>query len=133
MTIHIRLVNHFIEIIVTFLFHFCLLCSVFQLLGECHCLWTSESPRAHVTKFYDRLRLIRSVLRASKFSVFRLIQFVILWVHYTIPVDFNLFGTFLKSLSKFWNYFVLLRITDDGSKPEMRIWSILLIKSDTSK
>ena len=28
------------------------------------------------------------------------------------------------------NYFVLLRITDNGSVPEMRIWSILLIKSD---
>ena len=31
--------------------------------------------------------------------------------------------------SLFWNYFVLLRITDEGSVPEMRIWSILLIKS----
>ena len=28
------------------------------------------------------------------------------------------------------NYFVWLRITDEGSVPEMRIWSILLIKSD---
>ena len=37
---------------------------------ECHCWWTSESPRAHVAKFYGRLRLIRSVGRASKFSVF---------------------------------------------------------------
>ena len=27
----------------------------------------------------------------------------------------------------FLNYFVLLRITDEGSVPEMRIWSILLI------
>ena len=34
---------------------------IFQLLGECHCWWTSESPRAHVAKFYGRLRLIRSV------------------------------------------------------------------------
>ena len=30
----------------------------------------------------------------------------------------------------FVNYFVWLRITDEGSVPEMRIWSILLIKSD---
>ena len=29
-----------------------------------------------------------------------------------------------------WNPFVWLRITDEGSLPEMRIWSILLIKSD---
>ena len=28
------------------------------------------------------------------------------------------------------NYFVWLRITNEGSVPEMRIWSILLIKSD---
>ena len=34
---------------------------IFQLLGECHCWWTRESPRAHVAKFYDRLRLICSV------------------------------------------------------------------------
>ena len=37
---------------------------IFQLLGACHCWWTSESPRAHVAKFYGRLRLNRSVLRA---------------------------------------------------------------------
>ena len=30
----------------------------------------------------------------------------------------------------FVNYFVWLRITEEGSVPEMRIWSILLIKSD---
>ena len=30
----------------------------------------------------------------------------------------------------FANYFVWLRITDKGTVPEMRIWSILLIKSD---
>ena len=29
-----------------------------------------------------------------------------------------------------WNHLVWLRITDEGSLPEMRIWSILLIKSD---
>ena len=45
---------------------------VFQLLGECHCWWTKESPRAYVAKFFGRLRLIRSVLRASKFSVFKI-------------------------------------------------------------
>ena len=44
-----------------------------------------------------------------------------------------------KSISKlhvkegcqfFLNFIVWLRITDEGSVPEMRIWSILLIKSD---
>ena len=28
------------------------------------------------------------------------------------------------------NYFVWIRVTDEGSVPEMRIWPILLIKSD---
>ena len=40
---------------------------IFQLLGECHCWWTSESPRAHVGKFYGRLRLIRSVWEHQNF------------------------------------------------------------------
>ena len=53
------------------------------LLGECHCWWTKESPRAHVAKFYGRLRLIRSILRASNFPCSKLIQIVILWVYYT--------------------------------------------------
>ena len=44
----------------------------------------------------------------------------------------------IKNLTEFlginfqpvFNYFVWLRITDEGSIPKMRIWSILLIKSD---
>ena len=32
--------------------------------------------------------------------------------------------------SSFLNYFVWLGITDEGSVPDMRIWSILLIESD---
>ena len=103
---------------------------IFQLLGECHCWWTSESPRAHVAKFYGRLRLIRSVLRASKFSVLKLIEIVILWVFYTIPFGFSLFRNFRVNIFYFGNHFVWRRITDEGSLPEMRIWSILLIKSE---
>ena len=38
-------------------------------LGECPCWWTREPSRAHIIKFYGRLRLIRSVLRASTYSV----------------------------------------------------------------
>ena len=88
---------------------------VFQLLGECHCWWTKESPRAHVAKFYGRLRLVRSVLRASKFSVLKLTEIVILWVYYTIPFCFSLFGTFWASVFNFLlKYFVWLRITDEG-------------------
>ena len=103
---------------------------VCQLLGECHSWWTRESPRVHVAKFYGRLRLIRSVLRASKFSVLKLTEIIISWVYYTIPNGFSLFRHFSASLINFLNYFVWLRITDEGLVPEMRIWFILLIKSD---
>ena len=100
-------------------------------LGECQCWWTRVSPRAHVAKFYGRLQLIRSVLRASKFSVLKFIEIVILWIYYmTSPLASASFGTFVTSLFNFLNYFVWLRITDEGSVTEMRIWFILLMKSD---
>ena len=41
------------------------------------------------------------------------------WLQLVLVIIFN-----------FWIYFVLLRITDEGSLPEIRISSILLIKSD---
>ena len=37
---------------------------------------------------------------------------------------------FLALFFTFFNFFFWLRISDEGSIPEMRIWSILLIKSD---
>ena len=52
------------------------------------------------------------------------------WVYYTIPFGFSLFWNFWAIIFNFLNYFVWLRITDEGSVPEMRILSILLIKSD---
>ena len=60
-------------------------------------------------------------------KLLKLIEIVILWVDYTIPISYSIFGTFRISLSNFWNYFVRLMITDEGSVPEMRIWSILLL------
>ena len=73
----------------------------------------------------DRLRIWSSV------EVFRkLTEIVILWVHYTIPFGFSLIWHFLDITFQLLNYFVWLRITDEGSLPEMRIWSILLIISD---
>ena len=54
-----------------------------------------------VAKFYDRLRFIRSVLRASKFSVLKLIEIVFLWINYTIPFGSACFGTFRTSFSTF--------------------------------
>ena len=42
----------------------------------------------------------------------------------------HVFGTFWTTLSNILDFFVWLRITDEGSEPAMRIWSILLIESD---
>ena len=94
------------------------------------CWWTKESPRAHVAKFYSQLRLIRRVLRASKRSVLKLTDIVILWVYYTIPFGFTWIWHFCVITLQFLNYFRWLRITDVGSVPEMRIWSIFIIESD---
>ena len=55
----------------------------FNYLVSVTCWLTNESPGAHVAKFYGRLRLIRSVLRASNFPRLKFIEIVILWVHYT--------------------------------------------------
>ena len=105
---------------------------VFQLLGECHCWWTKETQRAHFVKFYSRLRLICSVWRASKFSVFK-----IEWncnsvglLHHPFWLQFVIRHFCDIIFRPFCNYFAWLRITDEGSVPEMRIWSILLINSD---
>ena len=85
----------------------------------------------HVAKLYDRPRLIRSVLRASTFSVLKFNEIcIILWVYYTIPFGFSLFRHFLASLFNFLNYFVWLRITEEASVPQMHILSILVINSD---
>ena len=59
-----------------------------------------------------------------------MIEIVILWVYYTILFGLSFFRYFLALFFNLFNYFVWLRITDEGSIPEMRIWSILLIKSD---
>ena len=103
---------------------------IFKLLGECHCWWTREFLRTYAVSYYGRLWLIRSVLRASKCSVLKLFEILILWVHYDNPFGFSFFRHFWASLFNFLNYFVRLRITDEGSVPEMRIWSILFIKSE---
>ena len=98
---------------------------IFQLLGKCHCWWTKESPRAHVAKFYCRFWLIRRVWEHQNFPCSKLIEIVILWVYYTIPFGFSLFRYFWDIVFPLLNYFVWQGITDEGSVPEMRIWSIL--------
>ena len=94
-----------------------------------------ENPRwhIHVARFYGRLWLIRSILRASKFSVLKLIEIVILWVNYTIPFNCSWFWHFRADIFSFSIHSVWLRwlrITDEGVLPVMRTWSILLNKSD---
>ena len=76
-------------------------------------------------KFYGRLSL-----KASKFSVLKLFDIVIFvgLLHHPFSLQLVL-ARFGHLLSTFENTF-WLRITDEGSVPEMRIWSILLIKSD---
>ena len=49
---------------------------------------------------------------------------VMLWVYYTIPFGVNFFRHFWDIFFNLFNYFLWLRITDDGSIPEMRTWSI---------
>ena len=90
-------------------------------------LMTRESLRAHVAKFYNQLWLIRSVLRAIKLFCVK-----IDWILFNFEF-FNFVGLLhhpfwlllVSVLFNFWNYFVWLKITDDGSEPGMRIWSIL--------
>ena len=63
-------------------------------------------------------------------NILKLTEIVILWVMTPSLLASACFGTIGASICNFWNYCVWLRITDEGSVPEMRIWSILLIKSD---
>ena len=98
----------------------------FHSLGECHCWWTRESLRAHAAKFNGWLQLIRSVSRASTFSVLKFIEIVMFVVYSPSLLASVCFGTFVISLFNFFSYFVCLRITDDSSVLEMCIWSILL-------
>ena len=43
-------------------------------------------------KLYSRLRRSHSVLRASKFSVLKMIEILVLWVYCTISLGFTCFG-----------------------------------------
>ena len=49
---------------------------------------------------------------------------------FTIPYDFSLIWRLFDITFELLNVFVMLRIADEGSVPEMRIWSKLIILSD---
>ena len=74
------------------------------------------------------LRIV--TLEHQNFPCLKLIKIVILWVSYTIPFGFSLFWHFLVITFQLFILHVWLRITDEGSVPKMRIWSISLIYSD---
>ena len=89
--------------------------------------WTSMGTVSIImSHIYGRLWLIRSV----KFSVFKLTKIVILWVYYTIPYGFSMFWHIWGITFQLLKLLCWLKITDEDSVLEMRIWSILLIKSD---
>ena len=103
---------------------------IFQLLGDCHCWWTKEFPRAHVVKFYGRLRLIPSVLRASKFSMLKLTEIVVCFLHH--PLWLYLY---LSLLGNHFSIFKLLSLANDlwwgFSTRNTHLVHILLIASDS--
>ena len=73
------------------------------------------------------------IIHTKQFSncpCLKLIEIVILWVYYTIPFGFSLLRQFLVITFQFFKLNLWLRITDEGSVPEMRIWSMSLILSD---
>ena len=56
--------------------------------------------------------------------------YTFLWVYYIIPFGFSLFWHFFVITFQPFKLPVWPRITDEVSIPEMRIWSMLLIKSN---
>ena len=73
--------------------------------------WVPEGTCSQVLRSTSSfLRLIRSVLRASKFFVLKLTEIVILWVYYTIPFGFSLFWHFSGINFQLWK---LLCLTKD--------------------
>ena len=64
------------------------------------------------------------------FFVLKMTEIVILWVYCTILFGFILFWHILGITFQLLKLLFWLKITDEGSVPEMRIWSIFLIKSD---
>ena len=57
----------------------------------------------------------------------KLIEIAIFRVYYIIPFDFSLLCLFFCHYFHFLILHVWLRMTEEGSVPEMRIWSISLI------
>ena len=80
-------------------------------------LWVSNTPRYFSFAFYLDVNIIWNCYSVG--SLHHPFWLCLVFRHF-----------WYINFQPFVNYFVWLRITDEGSVPEMRIWSILLIKSD---
>ena len=89
---------------------------VFSIMNTLFMQYTTSNALKHLTDLG---------LRASKFSVLKLFEIIILRVYYTIPFGFSLIRHVLDISFQLLKILFWLRITDEGSVPEMRIWSIL--------
>ena len=92
------------------------------ILGECHCWWTRES-RGHMKPGSTvDFGWFVAFWEHRHFLCLKLIEIVILWVYFTIPLIFCLFRHCCASLRIFVNYmyFVYLRITGEDLVPEAK-------------
>ena len=69
-------------------------------------------PMAHAVNFYDRLRLIRDVMKKLKLSVLKLIEIVMLSVYYITSFGFSLYWPFLDISFQFLKLLSWLSIAD---------------------
>ena len=113
---------HFLKFGTQFVMYYKLRCNStqFVIYYKLRNYYKLQRNRAHVAKFYGRLRLIRSDWEHQNFFVFKLFEIEILLDYYTIFFVFaRLEHVFSPFVNTFW-----IRITDEGSVPKMRIWSI---------
>ena len=113
-----------------------------QITNLYNCRWDRESYPESLAPQAKSFSIIPPLLPKTSMCLWSVLIYLLLYV--TIGghnFSFSLFSFSLFSFSLFRhcfgiilqlfvNCFIWLRITDEGLEPEMRIWSILLIKSD---
>ena len=110
--------------------------------GSAHCTFVSNQGPLELYLYFNYLVSItaggplspRGHMQPSSTVDFG--WFVAFWEHQKFKIDWNcnfgfsMFWYFRVNVFNFGNIFVWRRITDEGSLPEMRIWSMLLDKPD---